>query len=589
MGTRAAGRPIEKSLKFQMKILKHKLNLLDTNELTKQMKLTKQNFFENANKPGRWLAYKVKKEKEKRLILKLKEEKNDYIGKYTLIPKEDMDVTQIQNCRPISLLNVDYKIFASILAERLKKFLIDFIHPDQNGFLPKRQMKNNLGTILDILEYYETHTEKPMALLFMDAQKAFDNANWQFMKQQMIQMEFGEKFMNAISSIHQKQSARILINGELSNPIVAPDAPTEAAPHGERSNTQRENQTSEQEDLYLSPCGQMSLPQPDLGIAEQIAIPHPDPLPIRPAAEPLSDQEGPEGKGTKSSTLGESGQTAPLPPDVVPPGHDIGDVGGGADLTNTKLRRSLHRVEQREALARPQGGKATQRMLNMSCVVSRPFMRETDYYRPGDLIVGGNLVLGRFSYALLTEFHTSPAMGLIGNDMTAVRNFQHIQALVFAITELNKDPFLLPNMTLGFRIYENRDLVKVVHSNNLHLLSTRGRMIPNYKCDKQGQLISVIQDSDSKSPSDIAALKDIYKIPEINTQHVAQYEGLVQLLLHFHWNWIGLLVQSNEHVEHFLQALTPLLQEKDICVAFTEMFSTVDAAYEQEVKTGYIP
>ncbi|KAF7247671.1 Craniofacial development protein 2 [Varanus komodoensis] len=103
--------------------------------------------------------------------------------------------------------------------ERLKKLLIDFIHPDQNGFLPKRQMKNNLRTILDILEYYEIHTEKPMALLFLDDQKAFDNVNWQFMKQQMIQMEFGERFMNAISSIYQKQSARILINGELSNPI----------------------------------------------------------------------------------------------------------------------------------------------------------------------------------------------------------------------------------------------------------------------------------------------------------------------------------------------------------------------------------
>ncbi|KAF7235135.1 hypothetical protein EYD10_18021 [Varanus komodoensis] len=137
----------------------------------------------------------------------------------TLIPKEDMDVAQIQNYQPISLLNVDYKIFASILAERLKKLLIDFIHPDQNGFLPKRQMKNNLRTILDILEYYEIHTKKPMALLFMDAQKAFDNVNWQFMKQQMIQMEFGEKFINAISSISQKQSARILIKGKLSNPI----------------------------------------------------------------------------------------------------------------------------------------------------------------------------------------------------------------------------------------------------------------------------------------------------------------------------------------------------------------------------------
>ncbi|KAF7245269.1 hypothetical protein EYD10_08704 [Varanus komodoensis] len=137
----------------------------------------------------------------------------------TLILKEDTDLTQIQNYGPISLLNVDYKMFASIMAERLKKYLTDFIHSDQNGFLPKGQMRNNMRTILDILEYYEIHTEKPMALLFMDAQKAFDNVNWQFMKQQLVQMEFGEKFINAILSIYQKQSARIIINGEFTNII----------------------------------------------------------------------------------------------------------------------------------------------------------------------------------------------------------------------------------------------------------------------------------------------------------------------------------------------------------------------------------
>uniref|UniRef100_A0A670Z2G2 Reverse transcriptase domain-containing protein n=1 Tax=Pseudonaja textilis TaxID=8673 RepID=A0A670Z2G2_PSETE len=37
----------------------------------------------------------------------------------TLIPKEEADLLQIKNYRPISLLNADYKIFASILAERL--------------------------------------------------------------------------------------------------------------------------------------------------------------------------------------------------------------------------------------------------------------------------------------------------------------------------------------------------------------------------------------------------------------------------------------------------------------------------------------
>lgn len=35
----------------------------------------------------------------------------------TLLPKEDTDLTEINNYRPISLLNVDYKILATIMAD----------------------------------------------------------------------------------------------------------------------------------------------------------------------------------------------------------------------------------------------------------------------------------------------------------------------------------------------------------------------------------------------------------------------------------------------------------------------------------------
>lgn len=59
----------------------------------------------------------------------------------TLIPKEEKDSKYIANYSPIALLNVDYKIFASVIAERLQKILPTIIHLDQNGFLPKRNLK----------------------------------------------------------------------------------------------------------------------------------------------------------------------------------------------------------------------------------------------------------------------------------------------------------------------------------------------------------------------------------------------------------------------------------------------------------------
>lgn len=52
----------------------------------------------------------------------------------TLIPKPKKYVLLIDNWRPISLLNFDYKIIATIFAKRLKTILEDIIDETQSGF-----------------------------------------------------------------------------------------------------------------------------------------------------------------------------------------------------------------------------------------------------------------------------------------------------------------------------------------------------------------------------------------------------------------------------------------------------------------------
>ncbi|XP_062993550.1 vomeronasal type-2 receptor 26-like [Elgaria multicarinata webbii] len=50
-----------------------------------------------------------------------------------------------------------------------------------------------------------------------------------------------------------------------------------------------------------------------------------------------------------------------------------------------------------------------------------------------------------------------------------------------------------------------------------------------------------------------------------------QYLGIIQLLLHFGWKWIGLITLDNEGGERFLQMLEPMLSQNGICSAFTEI------------------
>uniref|UniRef100_A0A670K665 Reverse transcriptase domain-containing protein n=1 Tax=Podarcis muralis TaxID=64176 RepID=A0A670K665_PODMU len=137
----------------------------------------------------------------------------------TLIPKNETEKTQLKNYRPISLLNVDYKIFADILAKRLKKVLNGMIHKDQAGFLPSRYMSNNTRNLIDILEKLQVDINTKAVLIFIDAEKAFDNISWSFMRKNLQGMGVGERFGNGIGAIYSEQKAKLIVNNAVTEEV----------------------------------------------------------------------------------------------------------------------------------------------------------------------------------------------------------------------------------------------------------------------------------------------------------------------------------------------------------------------------------
>ena len=84
-------------------------------------------------------------------------------GLITLLPKSGKDNHYLKNWRPISLLTVDYKILASILATRVKTKLKNLINDDQTGFVKGRYIGENIRKVLEIIEYSEIE-DKPGGL-----------------------------------------------------------------------------------------------------------------------------------------------------------------------------------------------------------------------------------------------------------------------------------------------------------------------------------------------------------------------------------------------------------------------------------------
>ena len=73
------------------------------------------------------------------------------------------------NYRPLQMLNMDYKIVAKTLANRLQGVIQNMIHPDQTGFIKRRNIKDNI-----IKTYLTTVASKERALVLLDFEKAYD-------------------------------------------------------------------------------------------------------------------------------------------------------------------------------------------------------------------------------------------------------------------------------------------------------------------------------------------------------------------------------------------------------------------------------
>ena len=72
-------------------------------------------------------------------------------GIISLLPKKDKPTNLLNNLRPISLLNTDYKIATKAIARRLENILPFIINPDQTGYIKGRYIGENVRLISDMI------------------------------------------------------------------------------------------------------------------------------------------------------------------------------------------------------------------------------------------------------------------------------------------------------------------------------------------------------------------------------------------------------------------------------------------------------
>lgn len=108
-----------------------------------------------------------------------------------------------KNWRPISLLNVDYKILARTLAGRLLKVLHFVIHPDQTCGVRGRYIGENVSLLRDVVSFVNQE-DLAAAILSLDQEKTFDRVDWGFLRSTLCHMGFGPSFVSWVDLLYSE-------------------------------------------------------------------------------------------------------------------------------------------------------------------------------------------------------------------------------------------------------------------------------------------------------------------------------------------------------------------------------------------------
>ncbi|CAJ1065293.1 extracellular calcium-sensing receptor-like [Xyrichtys novacula] len=203
-------------------------------------------------------------------------------------------------------------------------------------------------------------------------------------------------------------------------------------------------------------------------------------------------------------------------------------------------------------------------------------------FKHGDIMIGGIFQVSEKEISSISTFENKPpGVKCVGFDLRAYR---WIQVMMFAIEEINKDPALLPNISLGYGIFDSC----ASPTNTLRAaLTLASRPEETSACPPaipaiiaEGGSTQTLAVAEAFGPfqvpivsyfSTCACLSDRAKYPSFFRTIPSDYfqaKALAALVKRFGWQWIGAIHSDNEYGKNGVQAFTKEVKKHGVCIAF---------------------
>ena len=118
---------------------------------------------------------------------------------------------KLENYRPLTVLNGDYKVLAKVLANRIKEVIGTVVGSTQAYSIPGRDIADTISSIRDTITYMKENGGG--VVVSLDLNKAFDRVDHGYLYKVLEKVGFGGRLIGWVRRMYEGAASRIKVNG----------------------------------------------------------------------------------------------------------------------------------------------------------------------------------------------------------------------------------------------------------------------------------------------------------------------------------------------------------------------------------------